>query len=592
MKAMDKEPARQEAFFAVDYASFDQGQGLNWYEVDPNLQFLLEKYISEADHAWSQAKLRDFGALCGGPIAERAEIIDKNPPRLERYDRWGEEIHRVVHHPAALETKRSLWEAGYTYLRLHATAPSGRPVPEMVLAALDYLLSQADTGMVCATGMTAGVGYLIERYADESVKQRFLPHLKTPRYEEAMDGAMFMTEKTGGSDLSTTSTIARREGDQWFLTGAKWFCSNVDAALITTLARPQGAAPGLKTLSLFLVPKTRTDGRPNGLRIRRIKDKLGTRSVPTAEIDLEEAEAFLLGAPDFDPAGGRGINRMMEMVTLSRLGVAAMGAGIARRAFLEAVIYAARRTAFGRRLDQFPMVKETLVNMLVEVEAAAALFFAAALSGEDTRRQRILVPLAKFRATRVGLENATQALEMHGGNGYIENWPTARLLRDAQCHTIWEGAENVICLDVLRSMAKEQSHEALFRWAERSLEGAVSPLLSEVRQATRQAIGDVRRSLEFLAHAEPDMAPLHARRITQYLTEIAQATLLMEEATWELSTRQSARKAMVAAWFAERHFAQRPQRGITQKNSWVLEAFEPLTRYGTITPEEVGRWLA
>ena len=207
----------------------------------------------------------------------------------------------------------------------------------------------------------------------------------------------------------------RRRQNRWLLNGSKWFCSNVDAKAIATLARPEGADPGLRGLALFLVPATRADGTPNSIRIKRVKDKMGTRSVPTAEVDFVDTEAYILSSPKSDSSEGRGFNRMMSMVNGSRLGVAAMGLGIARRCFLEASIYAAQREAFGRRLDGLPLVQETLLGMAVEVEAAAAVVFeASSLAGrhgdEEARRlYRIMVPLSKFRAARRGLEVASQA---------------------------------------------------------------------------------------------------------------------------------------------------------------------------------------
>ncbi|MBI1745709.1 MAG: acyl-CoA dehydrogenase family protein [Acidobacteria bacterium] len=575
----------------IDYCLFEKGQGLNWYQVDPNLKFLVERYTDPVDRPWCEDKLMAFGDLCGGAIAERAEIIDRNPPQLERYDRWGEEINRIVHHPAARETKRDLWEAGYACLRLDGKMPSGRPIPTVALTAMDYLLSQADTGMVCANGMTPGVGLLIERYAEESVKHRFLPHIKTPNYDEAMDGAMFMTEVTGGSDLSSVSTVARYRDGQWYLSGSKWFCSNVDAALITTLARPENAGPGLSAVGLFLVPKTRRDGKANGIHIRRLKDKLGTRSVPTAEVDFEEAEAYLLSGTDPTDKASRGINRMMEMVNLSRLGVAAMGLGIARRSFLEAAIYAAHRNAFGRRIDEFPMVRETLAALLIEVEAATALFFSAAISEREGQRQRLLIPLAKFRGARLGLEAAIQALELHGGNGYIENWPTARLLRDAQCHTVWEGAENIICLDVLRSMAKEQTAEPLCAWVQQVLDDAEAGPLAKPRQALSAAFDEVKTILQALAQSDRTFALTHARRVAQYLADLAKAALLLEEATWELGYHGTARKALVAFLFMEKHFGSLSHRGMDCANPTLVRAFEIITRYGIATPDDIKEFL-
>lgn len=565
---------------AIDYAKWDSAIGLNWYEVDPNLRALMDRYLSPQDRRWAEERLLRWGEICGGPIAANAEVIERSPPQLERYDAWGKEVSRVIHHPSTAETKRLIWEEGP-----HALEAAGRQVPPVLVTAFTYLLSQADTGMVCATGMTDGVISLVNRYAPPGVREELLAHLLASSFDDGWDGAMFMTEIGGGSDLATTETTARRKDEStWLLNGSKWFCSNVDAKAIATLARPEGAEPGLRGLALFLVPATRADGTPNGIHIKRIKNKLGTRSVPTAEVDFVDAEAYILSDPKGGSSESRGLNRMMSMVNESRLGVATMGLGIARRCFLEGAIYAAHRQAFGRRLDELPLVQETLLQMIVEVEAAAAIVFAtASLAGrsgdEEARRlYRILVPLSKFRAARRGLELASQGLEVLGGNGYIENWPLARQFRDAQCHTIWEGTENIICLDVLRAVAKEHAHDALVGRVDEALAKAEHPALAPVRGAVEGGRAEAIEALAVMASLPNEMRLLHARRLSALLADLTQAALLTEAAAEELEREGSARKAAVAHLFVREHLAERRLRGISGDRS-ILNLFGPVIRY-------------
>ena len=570
----------------IDYAAFDSAIGLNWYETDPNLRSLMDRHIAPQERAWAEEHLVRWGELCGGPIAARAEVVDRNPPRLERYDEWGNEVSRVVHHPDAIANKRDVWEQGPNGLRKAA----GRPVPPVLGSAFTYLLSQSDTGLVCATGMTGGVEGLVERYAPPEVRDRVLPRLQSPTFDGSWDGAMFMTEIRGGSDLASSETTATQHGDTWSLNGSKWFCSNVDAQAIVTLARPEGADPSLRGLALFLVPTERADGSRNGIVIKRVKDKLGTRSVPTAEVDFVDAEAYILSSPQTgDGSEARGINRMMSMVNGSRLGVATMGLGIMRRSFLESAIYAAHREAFGRRLDRLPLVQETLVKMAVEVEAVSAMVFETVSltgsTGDEQRRQlyRILVPLAKFAGARRGLELASQAVEVLGGNGYIETWPTARQLRDAQCHTIWEGTENIICLDVLRAMAKEHAHDALLDRIERALAAADHSLLSGVKNAIAEELREAKEAINFVSQASSEVRQLHARRLSAWLADLTQAALLLEQAAAELNETGSARKTAVARFFAQEHLTRAPMRGISEDTS-VLELFDSVTRYAPLDP--------
>ena len=573
---------------AIDYSAFDSAIGLNWYLIDPNLRSLMDRYIGPEDRDWAEDVLVRWGGLCGGPIAGRAEVIDRNPPRLERYDAWGNEACEIVHHPDAIAQKRDIWDQGPSGVR----ARDGRDVPTALGSAFTYLLSQSDTGMVCSTGMTGGVESLVARYAPPEVKEHVLPHLQSPTFEGSWDGAMFMTEIRGGSDLATSETVATQDGDRWLLNGSKWFCSNVDARAIATLARPAGAPEGLRGLALFFVPAERADGARNGIRIKRLKDKLGTKSVPTAEVDFVDAEAHIMSNPKADgDSESRGLNRMMSMVNGSRLGVATMGLGIMRRSFLEAAIYAAHRTAFRKRLDELPLVRETLVQMAVQVEAVSSLMFetaslAGAVGDEKGRRlYRILVPLAKFRGARGGLELASQAVEMLGGNGYIETWPVARQLRDAQCHTIWEGTENIICLDVLRSMAKDSAHDALLDRVDRALATTEHPALNAIKDAVAQARRDAQEIIAFLARTTDDIRQLHARRVSAWLADLAQAALLLEAAENELRQSGSARKAAVARFFVRDRLlsAGGPLRGISEDRS-ALDLFEPVTRY---TPLDV-----
>ena len=573
----------------VDYASFETAIGLNWYLIDPNLRALMDRHIAPADRAWAEEHLRRWGELCGGPIAARAEVVDRNSPRLERYDEWGNEINQVAHHPDAIANKRDIWELGSGAVRR-----GGRPVPPVLGSAFTYLLSQSDTGMVCATGMTGGVESLVERFAPDDVRERVLPRLQSPEYEGSWDGAMFMTEIRGGSDLASSETVATASGDTWVLNGSKWFCSNIDAQAIVTLARPEGADPGLRGLALFLVLAERSDGSRNGIHIKRIKDKLGTRSVPTAELDFVDAEAFILSSPSAGGGSASGLNRMMSMVNGSRLGVATMGLGIMRRSFLESAIYASHREAFGERLERLPLVRETLVKMAVAVDSASALVFeTASLSGstgDERRRQlyRIMVPLAKFRGARQGLELASQAIEMHGGNGYIENWPVARQLRDAQCHTIWEGTENIICLDVLRAIARENAHDALLERIEAALSAADHSLLAAGRDIVAAGVREARQAIDFISHAENDIRQLHARRLTQWLAELTEGALLLEQAALELKETGSARRAAVARIFIEEHLTSAPMRGISDDRS-LLDLFDAVARYAPLEPSALAR---
>lgn len=550
----------------IDYETLDSAIGENWYTLDPDLADRVRTDAPADDVAWADAKLTEFGALVGGDVARNADVIDANPPELRRYDRWADDVGEIVHHPATIDSKKKLWSIGYVSGFAADVKQRGRTTPGVVLGGMTYLLSQADTGMVCSLGMTAGVAGLVASYAPPDVRDDLLAKLRSSDFQEGSDGSMFLTERLGGSDLGRTIRCTARDiGDgRVLLNGEKWFCSNIDGAAIVMLARPEGATEGTASLGLYLVPRYLDDGSRNRYVMRRLKDKLGTRSVPTGEVEFNDALGYAL-RPRSQDSGVQsdsdegGVNRMMEMVNGSRFGVALMGLGIARRAFLEATIWAHHREAKGRLLVDLPLMREQLVDLLVELEAAFALGFEAAAAGQGddgVRLRRIIVPGAKVRLCRLGVEAASQCIEVVGGNGYCEDWGLTRLLRDAQCHPIWEGSENICALDVLRAIRRDQAHEAALARIDRALERARADGPTFLRPEIA-AIGEARDELAMridkLDSVDVDRTHSMALRLTDLFNRTLSAALLAERGT------DSMRKALVAARFVRRRL--RPEAG-------------------------------
>jgi alkylation response protein AidB-like acyl-CoA dehydrogenase len=575
-----------------DYATYERAVGLDWYALDPNLRATLDRLLPDPDdRAFAEEHVAAFGTLVGGTLAARAEVTDKHGPVLHSYDEWGREVNEVVHHHTWTENKADLVRHGFTGLERLA----GRPVPAVVTAARAYLVCQAETAAYCGLGMTSGAADVVERHAPDAVRAELVERLTSADPDNAWEGGMFLTERQGGSDVGANTTRAVQDGDEWLLYGEKHFCSNVDADVFIVLARPEGAPPGGRGLATFIVPRHTPDGAANGFRIKRLKPKLGTVGVPTAEVALDGARAWLAGSPRASATGdaardGKGLNRMMEMVNGSRFGVALMGLGIHRRSFLEAAIYAAHREQWGRRIDEYPLVRETLVDLLVELEAVSAITFECAAAGriatnEDEGRllRRVLIPLAKMRATREAIGAASTALEVFGGNGYMEDWPMARQLRDAQCHTIWEGTENILCLDVRRAMKGEGAHEALLARVERALDSASGHVaLAEPADAVAGALKETHEAVAFMEGAPDDLQLLHSRRFAHLLADLAEGALLLDEAAWSLARDGNARKAVVARRFTRRRLAPARVRGILDDDRTVLDQFAPLIRYGRV----------
>lgn len=584
-----------------DYREFDAAVGLDWYEVDPNLRLQLDRYLPDSDdREFAEKHVAEYGELVGKRIAPRAEITDKHGPRLRRYDEWGHEVNEIVHHPTWLETKADLIRTGFVSLPANA----GRDVPGVVTAARAYLVSQAEIAVYCGLGMSAGAADVVERLAPDEARKDLLPRLHSLDPDEAWEGGMFLTERQGGSDVGANTTTAVQDGDDWRVYGEKYFCSNADAEVFIVLARPEGAPEGSRGLATFIVPRVLPDGSGNHFHIKRLKPKMGTVGVPTAEIEIDGARAWLAGRPDQSATGdaardGRGLNRMMEMVNGSRWGIAVMGIGIHRRSFLEAAVYAAHREQFGNRIDSYPLVREQLVDMQAELEGSVAMVFECAGAGrfsylEDgdgdggALLRRILIPLTKIRACREGITAASQGLEILGGNGYMEDWPMARQYRDAQVNTIWEGTENILCIDVRRAMRSADAHEALFARVESALEAAGShDVLTRAAESVATGLAEAKEATAHLDRTDDDLQLLHAQRFSHLLADVAECALVLDEAAWSLERDGDARKAVVARRLADRRLTPPRVRGILDDDRSPLDLFEPLVRYGRIEAGDV-----
>ncbi|OBK42192.1 DNA alkylation response protein [Mycobacterium sp. 1165196.3] len=551
--------------------------GLNWYLTDPTLQFTMAYYLEPDELALAERHLTRIGELMGGPVARWAEETDRNPPRLQRYDRWGHDISEVVMPASFTQSKRAVLDAQRA---LRTEAREAKMSSSLTMFASNYLLNQADIGMGCALGTGGGmVQSLVAAYAPPDVAEHVAA--KFASGEWAGETAQLLTERTGGSDLGALETTARRVGDAWLLNGFKWFASNCAGQAFAVLAKPEGAPDSSRGVANFLVLRTRRDGSRNGVRVRRLKDKLGTRSVASGEVEFVDAEAFLLSGEPTDAAGpsdGKGLGRMMELTNAARLGIALFALGNARRALVESLCYARQRRAFGGALIDKPLMRRKLAELIVDVEAAQALVFdgTGATNHRQPRsmRQRIAVPVTKLRVCRLGITAASDAIEIHGGNGYIETWPVARLLRDAQVNTIWEGPDNILCLDVRRGIEQSRAHETLLA----RLRDAVS--VADDGETTRLVAGrieDLDAAITAWTKLDRQTAEARLFPLAQFMGDVYAGALLIEQAAWERATRGGERKALVAGLYAQRYLADRGAlRGIDADSDEALERFDEL----------------
>ena len=503
-----------------------ESRGLDFFASDPSLQGMLQIYLPMAEREHLAQHLQRLGHLVGGQLDDLARDADKMPPRLEPRTRQGEDRQSISKAPAYVAMERlAFGELALASLSHRPALGYHRPLSSASKYALTYLFAQSEFGLLCPVSMTDSLTRTLRRFADEKLLARYLPGLLSDDIDGQMQGAMFMTERLAGSDVGATETRAVRSGDHWLLYGDKWFCSNADADLALVLARPEGAPSGTAGLGLFLMPRVLPSGAANSYRIVRLKDKLGTRAMASGEITLTGAVAWLVG--DLS----QGFKQMAEMVNQSRLSNGVRSTGMMRRAVHEALTVALGRRAFGQRLIELPLVRRQLIKMILPAEAAlsVAFFTADCLDRADAgdveaqTLRRILTPLIKLRACRDARKVAGDAMEMRGGNGYIEEWIEPRLLRETHLGSIWEGTSNIIALDVVRAASKTAAHRLLEARLLPMLAAAPTDLAALLRERLTAALSLIERA----AGAQDARA---ARQVASGLYHATAAALFMREA--------------------------------------------------------------
>jgi putative acyl-CoA dehydrogenase len=488
-------------------------EGVNWFEQD---RALLEAVEREGG-VWGRERLSRFGAWLGQPSTIRlGEQANRHPPQLRTHDRFGHRIDEVEFHPAWHELLgRAVAEQG------HALPWSDtRPGAHVVRAASIFLLNQVESGVCCPLAMTFAAPAALRDAP--ALASAWLPKILSTTYDARPGPAagkagvligMAMTEKQGGSDVRANTTEARPIANGTYeLVGHKWFCSAPASDGFLTLAQaPSG-------LTCFLVPRWRPDGTRNAILIQRLKDKLGNRSNASAEIEYAGALAWLVGEE------GHGVRTIIKMVHHTRLDAAISSAALMRQALAQALHHAAHRTVFQRRLIDQPLMRKVLADLALEVEGATALVMRLARAFDQGGRSRaergfarLATAIAKYWVCKRAPAMIAEALECLGGNGYVEESMLPRLYREAPVNSIWEGAGNVVCLDVLRALAREpDSLEALLA----ELQGA--------RGADLRLDGKLVRLSNALAD-QRDLEP-RARQLVEQLALALQASILVRHA--------------------------------------------------------------
>jgi putative acyl-CoA dehydrogenase len=513
----------------------------NQYDDDRVLRAFLRRHIAADVLAEIEPELRGLGARAAGEMIGLAIEAERAPPVLVQFDAWGRRIDTIRVSPAWRAMHRIAAEEGIVataYERKHVEARAHQ-------FALLYLYHPSSAIYSCPLAMTDGAARVLEIEGEEDLRREIYSHLVSRDPDTMWTAGQWMTERSGGSDVSGTETVARYEGGGFHLYGEKWFTSATTSEIALTLARIEGSSE----LSLFLVRLRDEQGRLSNIRIDRLKEKLGTRALPTAELVLDGTPARLIGGE------GRGVKKIATVLNITRLYNACCAVGFMRRGLALARDYASRRHAFGRPLSEQPLHIETLAGLQVSFEGSFHLvFFAAQLLGkeeagtatvQERKILRLLTPLAKLFTGKMAVAAASEVLECFGGAGYVEDTGLPVLLRDSQVLTIWEGTTNVLSLDVLRALQREEALEALTHELAGRIEH-VPTVLTQARQNILTAIERIRGHFALFGSAGRADIEACARDLAMGLSRTIAGALLIEHAAWNLETENDMRPAISA----------------------------------------------
>jgi putative acyl-CoA dehydrogenase len=526
----------------------------NQYADDAFLRGYLRWRLPAKMLAEIEPDLHRLGHRAVTDIMALGESAEASPPRHVPYDAWGRRVDRLETSDAWRELDRISATEGIVataYERRHGAHSRIDQFARL------YLFAPSSALYSCPLAMTDGAARFLEVHGDESVKPVFT-HLTSRDPNEFWTSGQWMTERTGGSDVGSTSTVARCEqGDTYSLYGSKWFTSATTSQVAMTLGRIEGAPAGSHGLSVFLIKLRDGEGRLRKIRIERLKNKLGTRALPTAELTLDGTPAQLVGG------AGDGVRKIATLFNVTRVYNAVAGVAGMRRAIALATDYARRRRAFGTPLIDHPLHVETLAEMQLELRAAFLLAFRVVeLLGKDecgdateseSRLLRFLIPVAKLYTAKQAIAVASETLEAFGGAGYLEDTGIPRLLRDAQVLSIWEGTTNILSLDVLRAMERTDAFAEWTSDVKRRLKNIGSVDLSSPIGQTLGAVQRIEQYAARVASAAGETQQAGARGFAFAIARTEAAALLLEHAE-----------------------AQADQVAVTSAKRWCARALAPL----------------
>ena len=524
----------------------------NQYRTDRVLRSYLARALPVEVLRAIEAELDEMGDLAGGTLYQLQLADRRNEPVLTQWDAWGRRVDRIEVTPLWRAAARIAAERGLVataYERAHAEHSR---VHQMALA---YLFDPSTDIYSCPLAMSDGAAKTLLAHSNQPLIDRAVPRLISRDPARAWTSGQWMTERTGGSDVGATETVARRDGDEFRLHGTKWFTSATTADMAITLARPEGNPPGGRGLALFYVEVRAEDGSlREGIAINRLKDKLGTRKLPTAELELLGARARAVHGT------GDGVRHIAPMLNVTRTWNAVVAAAQMRRGLALARDYARKRAAFGGPLAGKPLHLETLADVQSEQEAAFHLAFravellgreeAGGLAAREAALLRLVTPLAKLATARQAVAAASEIIESFGGAGYVEDTGLPRLLRDAQVLPIWEGTTNVLSLDVLHTAAREQAFDAFTEEVAALVAAACDADLAAVGREATGAVDQARAWMSRVGAGQPAAREAGARRFAFTLARALALALLVRHGQWSRDHQGDGRAAAAARRFA------------------------------------------
>ncbi len=511
----------------------------NQYEDDILLKSYLKKEIPSEILAEIEPNLRNLGERVITDILEMGHDAEAHEPELINFDAWGNRIDEIRVARGWKELDKVSAEEGLVSIGFKRKYNEYSRIYQF---AKIYLFTPSSAIYTCPLAMTDGAARLIEVYGDDELKNEPYKHLTSRDPAEFWTSGQWMTERTGGSDVGTAETVARLENGEYRLYGLKWFASAATSQIAMTLARIEdengNVVEGSRGLSLFYVKLRDENGKLNNIIIHRLKDKLGTRALPTAELELVGTPAKLVGGP------GKGVKKIATLFNITRIYNAVTSVSFMRRVIALARDYSFKRVAFKKKLSEHPLHLEALADMEVEYQGAFHLaFYVVKLLGkeecnvatEDEKAVlRILTPIAKLYTAKQAINVVSEAIEAIGGAGYLEDTDIAKYLRDVQVLSIWEGTTNVLSLDVWRAIKKENAFNPLMNDIKARLQKIKHPELQPLVETVQKAVKRVETFFSQCLKEGQEFIEASARSFAYSLARITIASLILEHAEWAL----------------------------------------------------------